>query len=96
VRQRSLGEGAPRETRERACARRTNGDPGDADPAAAYRRLRYRGPAIAFDLDQTAYDSLYLAAALAERAHLVTADATFAAAASRHGVYASAVTQLGS
>lgn len=49
---------------------------------------------IAFELDQTAYDCLYLATALAERAILVTADETFARVALAHPVYGASIRAL--
>ncbi|MBV8119676.1 MAG: type II toxin-antitoxin system VapC family toxin [Alphaproteobacteria bacterium] len=60
-------------------------------PAADYVAAAFT---IASDLEQTVYDSLYLAAALAERATFLTADHRFCAAASRHEVYGRAVRLL--
>ena len=50
--------------------------------------------AIAVELGTGAYDSLYLAIALTERAQMVTADARFARIAAAHAVYASSVRLL--
>ncbi len=49
---------------------------------------------IALALDHAAYDCLYMAAALAERCVLVTADAAFAGKAAAHARYAGAVRLL--
>ena len=62
--------------------------------AIATRGLAQAAQAIALELDRSAYDSLYLAAAFAERAVLVTADAAFAEAAMAHPVYGASVRLL--
>ena len=49
---------------------------------------------IAFDLDQTAYDCLYLAVALAEHATLISADITFIKAAAAHPLYRASIRAL--
>lgn len=68
----------------------------DAAPVSvvAGRSLAAAAQAIAFELDQPAYDCLYLAAALAERCVFVTADEAFARAATAHPVYAGSVRAL--
>ena len=67
--------------------------------AAPIRSLQTRplalvAQAIALDLGQTAYDCLYLAAALSERTQLVTADTAFAQVARAHPVYLGAILAL--
>ncbi len=49
---------------------------------------------IAIELGKSAYDSLYLAVALAERSTLVTADEAFLRAALAHPLYGSSVKSL--
>ena len=51
--------------------------------------------ALAFDLNQTVYDSLYLATALAHGAVLVTADRAFGEVVMRHRIHSHAVRLLG-
>lgn len=50
--------------------------------------------ALAFELDQTVYDCLYLAAAITEHATLVMADDAFVRAAAANASYAAAVRSL--
>lgn len=68
----------------------------DAAPVSviAARTLSQAAQVIAFELGQTAYDSLYLAAAFAQRAAMVTADDEFARSALAHPVYAANVRRL--
>lgn len=58
------------------------------------RRLVAAAHAIAFDIDQTVYDCVYLAAALSENVKLATADEAFARAAGGHAVYRGVVSLL--
>ncbi len=51
--------------------------------------------ALALELDQTSYDCLYLAVAMAERDVLVSADARFVDAVAAHAVYSGSIQRLG-
>lgn len=51
--------------------------------------------AIAFEIDRTVYDSVYVALAIAQGAQVVTADEKFARAVESHPVYRSFICRLG-
>jgi len=69
----------------------------DATPirTATTRRHASAAYAIAVEIGSSAYDALYLAVALAERAQMVTADVRFARLAMAHPIYADWVRPLG-
>src|SRR5438445_524266 len=69
---------------------RRYGDPSGTNRAAGRGELRDGRPGHRLRPRSDSLRQPYLAAALAERATLITADQAFAAAAARHGLYASA------
>jgi len=68
----------------------------EATPIRAFPARAHAAAALAMasELDQTAYDCLYLAVAIAERATLVTGDDAFIRAVAAHPVYKSSIAPL--
>jgi predicted nucleic acid-binding protein len=68
----------------------------EATPIRAFPARAHAAAALAmaFELDQTVYDCLYLAVAVAERSTLVTADDAFVRAVAAHPVYKASIAPL--